>query len=157
MAKQIVCVNKFGIDLSGSLKKLNSRIVLLVQAKAVADDAPRLGRQLVVLGEFLSERRERDLALQVPQRSTVAFETLQVIRILTTQLQVDLFRLLVVVQLEVSTRHTRQDKARVELRLWQYFEKVQRFFTLELLQVVEGVAQVFEQLHKTVQAAAVLD
>ncbi|RNA19675.1 hypothetical protein BpHYR1_003657 [Brachionus plicatilis] len=49
VAEQIVGVRELGVDLGGPVKKLDGRVVLLVQAEAVADHAPSLGRQLVEL------------------------------------------------------------------------------------------------------------
>ena len=44
VAEQIVGVDEFRIELGGTLKELDGRVMLFVQAKAIAESAPRLGR-----------------------------------------------------------------------------------------------------------------
>ena len=136
------------IALSGALEELDGGVVLLVQAEAVADDAPGLWRQLVVLGELLGESGERDLLLQVPQRGALVLEAVQVIGILASQLRVDTLGPLVVVNLEVGLGHVVEHKARVELRLRQERKVLERLVALELLEVVVGVGELLVDAHE---------
>ena len=121
-------------------------------AAAVAAWRPRsrpgLRRQLVVLGELLGKSGERDLLLQVPQRGAVVLEAVQVIGILASQLRVDALGPLVVVQLEVSLGHVVEHKARVELRVRQQRQVLERLVALELLEVVVGVGELLVDAHE---------